>query len=213
MTKYDDKFNIPIIFDKQPPQNILSEIISRHNLTQLHTAETEKYAHVTFFFNGGIQKPYQGESRVLINSPKVDSYDEKPQMSAHEVASTVIDGIADNIDFIIVNFANGDMVGHTGNLKAGIKAVEVVDECLGQIISKATEQNYSLVITSDHGNCEKMRDDHGNILTNHTVGDVFCFVIDKNIKAIKDGSLNNIAPTVLKLMGIDIPAQMDEPLV
>ncbi len=213
MTKYDDSFNSPIIFDKQPPQNILSEIISRYNLRQLHTAETEKYAHVTFFFNGGIEKPYQGESRVLINSPKVDSYDEKPQMSAHEVASAVIDGIADNIDFIIVNFANGDMVGHTGNLKAGIKAVEVVDECLGQIITKATEQNYSLVITSDHGNCEKMRDDHGNILTNHTVGDVFCFVIDKDIKAIKDGSLNHIAPTVLKLMGIDIPPQMDEPLV
>ncbi len=213
MTKYDDKLNLPIIFEKLPPQNILSQIISQNNLTQLHVAETEKYAHVTFFFNGGVEKPYKNEKRVLINSPLVDSYDKEPQMSANKVAQAVIDGIENKTDFIVVNFANGDMVGHTGNLEASIQAVETIDKCIGKIVLKAQKQNYSLIITSDHGNCEKMKDEFGNTLTNHTVGEVYCFVVDDEIQAVNDGSLNNIAATVLNIMNIPKPKQMDKSLI
>ncbi|MEA2050343.1 MAG: 2,3-bisphosphoglycerate-independent phosphoglycerate mutase [Campylobacterota bacterium] len=213
MTAYDKSLPLPILFPKETPQNTLSEIISKNGLTQLHTAETEKYAHVTFFFNGGVEEPFLNEQRVLIPSPKVATYDMQPQMSAPEVSKAVQDGIQNGTDFIVVNFANGDMVGHTGVFEAGIKAVEAVDKELGIIIEKAKENNYSVVLTSDHGNCEMMKDKDGKTLTNHTVGDVYCFVIDKDVKSIDDGSLNNIAPTVLKLMNIDIPNEMDEDLI
>jgi 2,3-bisphosphoglycerate-independent phosphoglycerate mutase len=213
MTQYDKNFPLPVMFPKDTPINTLSETISKAGLTQLHTAETEKYAHVTFFFNGGKEKPFENEQRVLIPSPKVDTYDMQPQMSASQVGQVVRNGIDKEYDFIVVNFANGDMVGHTGVYEAAIKAVEAVDKEIGLIISKAKEKGYSVVLTSDHGNCEMMKDKDGNILTNHTVGDVYCFVIDKRVKKVNQGALNNIAPTVLKLMGLPIPKEMDEPLV
>ncbi|MGB9802114.1 MAG: alkaline phosphatase family protein, partial [Arcobacter sp.] len=177
------------------------------------TAETEKYAHVTFFFNGGLEEPYLNETRVLIPSPNVATYDLQPQMSAPEVGVEVRRAMDEEYDFIVVNFANGDMVGHTGIYDAAIKAVEAVDLELGKIIEKAKERNYNIVLTSDHGNCEMMRNDKGETLTNHTVGEVYCFVISDKVKEVKTGSLNNIAPTVLKLMNLDIPQEMDEALI
>jgi len=213
MTQYDKNLPLPILFPKETPKDTLAEVISNAGLNQLHTAETEKYAHVTFFFNGGVEEPMLNETRVLIPSPNVATYDLQPEMSAPQVGDAVRNAMDENIDFIVVNFANGDMVGHTGIFDAAIKAVEAVDHELGLILEKAKEQNYNVILTSDHGNCEMMKDNEGNTLTNHTVGDVYCFVIADNVKEVKTGSLNNIAPTVLKLMNIDIPSVMDEPLV
>ncbi|MDO9306223.1 MAG: 2,3-bisphosphoglycerate-independent phosphoglycerate mutase [Sulfuricurvum sp.] len=213
MTQYDKSFPFPVLFPKDAPVNTLSEVISRAGKRQLHTAETEKYAHVTFFFNGGIEEPYENETRVLIPSPQVKTYDMKPEMSAAEVGDVVVKAIAEGIHFIVVNFANGDMVGHTGNFEAATKAVEAVDEQLGRIVEAAKAQGYAMVLTSDHGNCEEMRDDAGNTLTNHTVGKVWCFVMADEVKEVHPGALNNIAPTVLKLMGIEIPSEMDGPLI
>jgi len=213
MTQYDKNLPLPVMFPKENPTNTLAEVISKAGLSQLHTAETEKYAHVTFFFNGGKEEPFPNEKRVLIASPKVATYDLQPQMSAPEVGVAVRNGMDEENDFIVVNFANGDMVGHTGVYEAGIKAVEAVDRELGLILEKAKEKGYNVLITSDHGNCEMMQDENGNTLTNHTVGDVFCFVIAPNVTKIQDGGLNNIAPTVLKLMGLEIPKEMDEPLI
>ncbi len=213
MTQYNKNLPLPIMFPKVSPENTLADVISKEGLSQLHTAETEKYAHVTFFFNGGVEDELKGEKRVLIPSPDVATYDLQPQMSAPEVSTVVLNAMDDNEDFIVVNFANGDMVGHTGNLEAGIKAVECVDTQLGLILEKAELQNYNVVITSDHGNCEKMKDNNGKTLTNHTVDDVYCFVIAPNVKKVIDGGLNNIAPTILKLMNIMIPSQMDKPLI
>ncbi|MGH2307554.1 2,3-bisphosphoglycerate-independent phosphoglycerate mutase [Aliarcobacter sp. ERUVET-8] len=213
MTQYDKNIPIPVIFEKDNPTNTLAQVISDAGLSQLHTAETEKYAHVTFFFNGGVEEPFLNETRVLIPSPNVATYDLQPQMSAPKVAEAVRTAMKNQTDFIVVNFANGDMVGHTGVYEAAIKAVEAVDYELGLILEEAKKENYNIVLTSDHGNCEMMRDENGNTLTNHTVGDVYCFVIAPNVKEVKTGSLNNIAPTVLKLMGLDIPEEMDEPLI
>ncbi len=213
ITEYDKSFNYPVLFKKEPPKNTLAEVISKAGLRQLHTAETEKYAHVTFFLNGGIDEPYENETRVLIPSPDVKTYDEKPQMSAVEVCEVVLDAMEDEYDFVVVNFANGDMVGHTGDFEAGKIAVETVDEQLGKILEKAKEKDYSVVITSDHGNCEEMRDDEGNVLTNHTVGKVWCFVEADGVSKVEAGGLNNIAPTVLKLMDLEIPSEMDHSLI
>ena len=213
MTQYDKNIPIPVIFEKDNPTNTLAQVISDAGLTQLHTAETEKYAHVTFFFNGGVEEPFLNETRVLIPSPNVATYDLQPQMSAPKVGEAVRLAMKNQTDFIVVNFANGDMVGHTGVYEAAIKAVEAVDYELGLILEEAKKENYNIVLTSDHGNCEMMKDENGNTLTNHTVGDVYCFVIAPNVKEVKTGSLNNIAPTVLKLMGLDIPKEMDEPLI
>ena len=213
MTEYDNSFPYPVLFPKEVPKNTLAEAISLAGLRQLHTAETEKYAHVTFFFNGGVDEPYKNETRVLIPSPNVKTYDEKPQMSAPEVGGAVLKAIDEDYDFIVVNFANGDMVGHTGNFEAGKEAVEAVDAELGKIIKKAKENDYSLVITSDHGNCERMADEDGEMLTSHTVGDVWCFVIAEGVTKVEAGGLNNIAPTVLELMNIQIPQEMDHSLI
>jgi len=214
MTQYDAAFPYPVFFPKKAPENTLAEVISRAGLKQLHTAETEKYAHVTFFFNGGVEAPMEGESRVLIPSPDVKTYDMKPEMSAPEVGEAVRTAMDEAYDFIVVNFANGDMVGHTGNYEAAKKAVEAVDTELGKILEKAKAEGYAVVLTSDHGNCEEMCDLSGHILTNHTVGEVWCFVLAEGIESIKEGGgLNNIAPTVLKLMGLEIPGEMDAPLV
>jgi 2,3-bisphosphoglycerate-independent phosphoglycerate mutase len=213
ITEYDKNFPLPVLFPKETPKNTLAEVISKNGLKQLHTAETEKYAHVTFFFNGGVEEPFLNETRVLIPSPNVATYDLKPQMSAPEVGVEVRRAMDEEYDFVVVNFANGDMVGHTGVFEAAIKAVEAVDSELGLILEKAKELNYNIVLTSDHGNCEMMRNENGETLTNHTVGDVYCFVISENVKEVKAGSLNNIAPTILKLMNVEIPQEMDEALV
>ncbi|NLY03745.1 MAG: 2,3-bisphosphoglycerate-independent phosphoglycerate mutase [Campylobacter sp.] len=211
MSVYDDKFRFPVIIENESITDTLSELISRAGLTQLHTAETEKYAHVTFFFNGGKEEPCLNETRILIPSPKVKTYDEKPEMSAYEVKDTVIKGMQSGEDFIVVNFANGDMVGHTGNFAAAVKAVEAVDECLGEILKEAKKNGYSYMQISDHGNCELMAKD-GEVVTNHSTFDVYCFIVDERVKSVKDGGLSNVAATVLKLMDLEIPSQMDEPL-
>ncbi len=214
MTQYDASFPYPVLFPKKAPENTLAEVISRAGLRQLHTAETEKYAHVTFFFNGGVEEPMEGESRVLIPSPNVKTYDMKPEMSAPEVGEAVRTAMDEAYDFIVVNFANGDMVGHTGNYDAAREAVHAVDTQLGLILRKAEEEGYAVVLTSDHGNCEEMCDGEGHVLTNHTVGEVWCFVLAEGVSRVKEGGgLNNVAPTVLKLMGLEIPEEMDEPLI
>ncbi len=214
LTQYDATFNYPVMFNKEVPKNTLAEVVSSAKLTQLHTAETEKYAHVTFFLNGGQEEPMIGESRVLIPSPDVKTYDMKPEMSAPEVGEAVLKGMDEEYDLIVVNFANGDMVGHTGNYEAACKAVNAVDREIGKIIEKAKEKNYAIVLTSDHGNCEEMKDANGNILTNHTVGEVWCYVLADGVKKLKDGGgLNNIAPTVLEIMGLEIPKEMDKSLL
>ena len=213
MTQYDKNTPIAVLFPKDSPENTLAEVISNAGLSQLHTAETEKYAHVTFFFNGGVEEPLLNETRVLIPSPSVATYDLQPEMSAPAVGNAVRTAMAEQTDFIVVNFANGDMVGHTGIFDAAVKAVEAVDYELGLILEIAKKENYNIILTSDHGNCEMMKDENGNTLTNHTVGDVYCFVIAKDIKEVKTGSLNNIAPSVLKLMNLEIPKEMDEPLI
>jgi len=214
MTEYDKSFPYPVLFPKTAPKNTLAEVISRVGLKQLHTAETEKYAHVTFFFNGGIEEPYINESRVLIDSPKVATYDLQPEMSAPEVGEAVRKAMQEDYDFVVVNFANGDMVGHTGNFEAAVKAVERVDTELAKILEVSKEKGYNIVLTSDHGNCEEMVDENGNILTNHTVGDVWAFVISPKVKELKSGcGLNNIASTVLELMELNIPEEMDESLI
>lgn len=213
MSEYDSSYPFPIMFQADTPQNTLSEVISRAGLSQFHTAETEKYAHVTFFFNGGVEEPNVGETRLLVPSPKVRTYDLQPQMSAPLVGDAVLKAMDEAYDFIVVNFANGDMVGHTGNLEAATLAVEAVDMELGRIIDKAEQKDYAVVITSDHGNCEQMRDNDGKGLTNHTTFEVYCFVKDERVLHVNKGGLNNIAPTVLKLMGLDIPSEMDKPLI
>ena len=213
MTEYDSSYPFPIMFQADTPQNTLCDVISKAGLTQFHTAETEKYAHVTFFFNGGVEEPKVGETRLLVPSPKVKTYDLEPHMSASLVGDSVLKAMDEQYDFIVVNFANGDMVGHTGSLEAATRAVEAVDTQLGRLIQKAQEANYAIVLTSDHGNCEQMVDETGAKLTNHTTFDVYGFVLDERVQNVKKGGLNNIAPTVLKLMGLPIPSEMDQPLV
>ncbi len=213
LTEYKKEFPYPIIFKNTLPENTLAEVISKAGLSQLHTSETEKYAHVTFFLNGGVEEPFENETRVLVPSPDVKTYDLKPEMSAVEVGKNVQIAMKQGYDFIVVNFANGDMVGHTGDYEAGIKAVETVDKELGFIVELAKKLDYSLVLTSDHGNCEQMRDASGKVLTNHTTFEVFCFVMSDGVTKVKDGGLNNIAPTVLKLMNLVKPKEMDEGLI
>ncbi|OPA75018.1 phosphoglycerate mutase (2,3-diphosphoglycerate-independent) [Campylobacter pinnipediorum subsp. pinnipediorum] len=213
MTEYDSKFSFPTLIKKEILKNTLSEVIANAGLRQFHTAETEKYAHVTFFFNGGVEDMVKNETRVLVPSPKVKTYDEKPEMSAYEVCDAVLNAMDNEFDFIVVNFANGDMVGHTGNYEAAVKSVEAIDECLGKIIEKAKQKDYAYIQTSDHGNCEEMCDKNGEMLTNHTTFDVFCFIMAKDVKILKQNfGLSNIAPSVLKLIGLEIPDEMNEAL-
>jgi 2,3-bisphosphoglycerate-independent phosphoglycerate mutase len=210
MTSYGDELDCDIWIKKDNIKNTLSQVVSDNGLRQFHISETEKYAHVTFFLNGGLDTPFKGEDRKLIPSMDVRTYDEAPEMRAKEIADGIIGAMEDKYDYIVANFANGDMVGHTGNFEAGIKAVEVVDESLGRILD--ANLDYHIIITSDHGNCEKMKDDNGEILTNHTITDVFCFCISKEVNKINNGALSNIAPSVLKLMKITAPNEMDNAL-
>ncbi|WP_104625063.1 2,3-bisphosphoglycerate-independent phosphoglycerate mutase [Helicobacter felis] len=212
MTPYSASFNYPVLFPKEEIKECLASVVAQAGLSQLHTAETEKYAHVSFFINGGVETPFENEERVLIPSPKVSTYDLCPQMSAPEVGEAVRAGMRAGKDLIIVNFANGDMVGHTGNLEAAIKAVEALDTELGKILNLAQELNYAMLLTSDHGNCEQMRATDGGMLTNHSTFEVYCFVLGEGVRQIKNGGLNNVAASVLKLMGLPIPASMDSAL-
>jgi len=211
-TEYDQRFQIPYAFELDKPAITLSEVISRNGLKQLHCAETEKYAHVTFFFNGGKGDPYPGEDRCLIDSPQVSTYDLKPEMSAIEVADKVIESIQTNeYAFIVVNFANGDMVGHTAVREAIIKAIETLDTQAGRVMDTAREQGYSVLLTADHGNCDEMLDPvTGEPHTQHTVYPVPCLIVDDIAwKLSNEGSLKNVAPTVLNLMGLTKPEEME----
>ena len=193
-------------FDDPKLENILGEYIEKQNLSQLRIAETEKYAHVTFFFDGGKEMDYQNEKKILIPSPKVATYDLKPEMSAYKVTDSLLEELG-NYDLVILNFANGDMVGHTGVLEAAIKAVESVDECLEKIYNRVEELGGTMIITADHGNCEEMLDEEGNVLTAHTTNPV-PFIITKKDLNLKAGKLGDIAPTILDLMNIEKPKEM-----
>ncbi|MBF0118266.1 MAG: 2,3-bisphosphoglycerate-independent phosphoglycerate mutase [Desulfobacterales bacterium] len=213
MTIYDEKFSLPIAFPPVHLHKILGEIISKNGLSQLRIAETEKYAHVTYFFNGGEEKSFSNEDRCLIPSPRdVPTYDFKPEMSAQKVADEMISRLkSDKYNFIVLNFANMDMVGHTGNLQAAIKAVETVDSCVQKVIEQVKKQGGVVFLTADHGNAEKMIDDNGGPHTAHTLNPVRFILIDdsnKNIKLRPNGILGDIAPTILKVIGIEQPEEM-----
>lgn len=213
MTQYDEKLKTPIAFPPIKMKNILGEVLSSKGLGQLRIAETEKYAHVTFFFNGGEEKPFEGEDRILIHSPKVPTYDLKPEMSAHEVTEKVIQEILSRkFDFILLNYANPDMVGHTGVLDAAIKAIEVVDDCVGKVVEAVRKVGGTAMVTSDHGNAEMMLDyKTGETFTAHTT-DLVPFILvtdDFKGKLREKGILADVAPTILYLMGIPKPTEMD----
>jgi 2,3-bisphosphoglycerate-independent phosphoglycerate mutase len=214
MTEYKDTLQLPVAFPPIALDNILGEILAEQGLHQLRAAETEKYAHVTFFFNGGVETPFAGESRKLIPSPKeVATYDLKPQMSAREVADAVIEHLAgEQTDFVLVNFANGDMVGHTGVLEAAVRAAETVDEQVGRIVTVVRDQGGSVIVTADHGNLEKMRDEEtGQPHTAHTTNPVPFILVDEGLKDGRlrsGGSLRDVAPTVLDLLHIKQPLEM-----
>src|SRR5216110_3484311 len=209
LTQYDATYSSPYIFAPEELADILGEIVSAAGKRQLRIAETEKYAHVTYFFNGGIEKPFPGEDRKLIPSPKVATYDLKPEMSAFEVTDEVLARMA-NYDLIILNFANPDMVGHTGVVEAGIKAVETVDECTARIISKLLEIDGKALVTADHGNCEQMRNPDGSPNTAHTSNLVHLVYVARNAAKFRcsDGILADVAPTILFLLGLPQPKEM-----
>jgi 2,3-bisphosphoglycerate-independent phosphoglycerate mutase len=221
MTDYfnNSKYPIKFIINNEKVFNTLPEVISNNNLTQLHIAETEKYAHVTYFFNGGIEKPFPGEKRILIPSPKVATYDLKPEMSANIITEKVIDNL-DKFDFMVINYANADMVGHTGNMNAAKIALETIDKDLEKLIPLALEKNYSIIITADHGNVEQMTDVSGNIETEHSTNPVPFILITPINKLNKPNDLNkflnsepigvlaDVAPTILDIMKIEKPVEM-----
>ncbi|MDA8227006.1 MAG: 2,3-bisphosphoglycerate-independent phosphoglycerate mutase [Desulfitobacterium hafniense] len=211
MTQYDQTIPAPIAFKPQSLANTLGEVLAMNNLTQLRIAETEKYAHVTFFFNGGVEPPNPGEDRLLIPSPKVATYDEKPEMSAYEVTDAVLEQIkADKYDVIILNYANPDMVGHTGVMEAAVKAVEAVDQCLGKVVKAVLDKDGVVIITADHGNSEQMKDDEGNPQTAHSTFEVPFILVGNNFKdaKVQPGRLEDVAPTMLKILGIPQPPEM-----
>ena len=211
-TSYDETMpNVKVAFKKEPLVNTYGEVVSKHGLTQLRIAETEKYAHVTFFFNGGEEKQYPGEDRILVPSPKVATYDLQPEMSAEEVTVNVVNAInSAKYDTIILNYANPDMVGHTGSLPAAIKAVEKIDDCVGRVVKAILNQHGTLLITADHGNCEQMIDyKTGEPHTAHTTNPVPLILVTENEKLkIKSGKLADLAPTMLELLGIEKPEEM-----
>ncbi|MCC1483253.1 2,3-bisphosphoglycerate-independent phosphoglycerate mutase [Winogradskyella immobilis] len=212
LTNYDDNFKgINVIFNKDNLTDTLGEVLEKNNKTQIRIAETEKYPHVTFFFSGGRELPFKGESRILRNSPKVATYDLKPEMSAYELTEALVPELQKGeVDFVCLNFANGDMVGHTGVMEAAIKACEAVDSCVKQIIDTALDNNYTTLLIADHGNCETMINEDGSPHTAHTTNPVPIILIDKELKEIEDGILGDIAPTILKLIGIPQPKTMTQ---
>lgn len=216
MTRYDDTFqNVKIVFDKDNVTNTLGEVLSINGKKQLRIAETEKYAHVTFFFSGGREEPFEGESRILCPSPKVATYDLKPEMSAYEVKNAVISELDKQLhDFICLNFANGDMVGHTGVYDSILKAVRAVDECVGEVVQTARKNGYSALIIADHGNADNAVNEDGSPNTAHSLNPVPCILVDSDYLHIREGVLADVAPTILKIMDISAPSEMTgSPLV
>ncbi|WP_228850631.1 2,3-bisphosphoglycerate-independent phosphoglycerate mutase [Aegicerativicinus sediminis] len=210
MTKYDDTFKkVHVIYEKDNLNDTLGEILSKNGKTQLRMAETEKYPHVTFFFSGGKEEPFSGESRIMKNSPKVATYDLQPEMSAYELRDALVDEIKrGKQEFICINFANGDMVGHTGVMEAAIKACEAVDACVKDVIEAALEQDYVTIIIADHGNCDTMINPDGTPNTAHTTNPVPVILVSNETQHINDGILGDIAPTILDLMEIEQPEAM-----
>lgn len=213
MTRYDDQFKgIDVLFEKMDIHNTLGEVLSSHGKTQLRIAETEKYPHVTFFFSGGVEEELPGEERILIPSPKVATYDLKPEMSAPLLTEKLLDYLEKKTpDFICLNFANADMVGHTGVFSAAVTAAETVDHCLGQILQRLRQANYHVLILADHGNADYMVNEDGSPNTAHTKNPVPLALVtgDKSIKALHSGKLGDLAPTILTLMQLPIPPEMD----
>ena len=211
MVSYKDTFkNIKVIYRTDNLKNTLGEVLEKNNKTQIRIAETEKYPHVTFFFSGGREQEFNGEKRILCPSPKVATYDLQPEMSASDIANAIIPELnKQKTDFVCLNFANTDMVGHTGDFKAAMKAAEAVDGCLKQVVKTALKNNYTSIIIADHGNSEKMINDDGTPNTAHTTNPVPLILVDNDIKKIKDGVLANIAPTILDLLGIKKPKEMN----
>lgn len=212
MTKYDDTFkNVQVMFEKDNLKNTLGEVLSKAGKKQIRIAETEKYPHVTFFFNGGQENPFEGEQRIMCNSPKVATYDLQPEMSINCVQDKIIPEIeSQTADFICLNFANPDMVGHTGSMDAAIAACEAVDSAASHVINKAINNNYSILVIADHGNCEVMINPDGSVNTAHTTNPVPLILIDQDIKSVKNGILGDVAPTILELMGIEQPDEMTQ---
>ncbi|NRD23174.1 2,3-bisphosphoglycerate-independent phosphoglycerate mutase [Winogradskyella litoriviva] len=212
LTNYDDNYKgINVVFNKENLSDTLGEVLEKHHKKQIRIAETEKYPHVTFFFSGGREKPFEGETRILRNSPKVATYDLKPEMSAFELTDALVPELKKGeVDFVCLNFANGDMVGHTGVMEAAIKACEAVDECVKNVVTTALENDYTTILIADHGNCETMINPDGSPNTAHTTNPVPIILIDKELKTIKDGILGDIAPTILKLIGIPQPKAMTQ---
>jgi 2,3-bisphosphoglycerate-independent phosphoglycerate mutase len=211
MTMYDKTIETPVAFRPQELHNTLGEVLSRHGIAQLRLAETEKYAHVTFFFNGGVEEPNPGEERILVPSPKVATYDLKPEMSAGEITEKFLEQLLlDKFGVIILNYANPDMVGHTGDMAAAISALKTVDCCLGQLVRAVLEKNGTVLITADHGKADEMKDREGHICTAHSTNPVPFMLISLDTAGItvRDGSLQDIAPTILQLLGIPKPEEM-----
>ncbi|MFP4084919.1 MAG: 2,3-bisphosphoglycerate-independent phosphoglycerate mutase [Desulfonatronovibrio sp.] len=212
MTRYEKEFDLPVLFPPEKMDNILGQIISRNNLTQLRLAETEKYAHVTYFFNAGSEEPFPGEERILIPSPQeVPTYDLKPEMSVYQVTDTLVEKInTQGFDLYICNFANLDMVGHTGSIPAAIEACQAVDKCVGRVLQTALKQGITILLTADHGNAEDMLDQNGKVKTSHSLNPVPFYLIhpDREIKLKQNGILGDIAPTILDLWDMEKPAEM-----
>jgi 2,3-bisphosphoglycerate-independent phosphoglycerate mutase len=210
MTNYDDTYqNVHVIYDKDNITETLGEVLEKNNKTQIRIAETEKYPHVTFFFSGGREIPFRGENRILRNSPKVATYDLQPEMSAYELKDALLPELKEGkVDFVCLNFANGDMVGHTGVMAAAIKACEAVDACVKEVVEAALENNYTTLIIADHGNCETMINPDGSPNTAHTTNPVPIILVDKDHLPVRDGVLGDLAPTILELMGVEKPAVM-----
>ena len=216
MTNYDSSFKgINVVFQNKDLRNTLGEVLEKNNKTQLRIAETEKYPHVTFFFSGGREKPFNFEKRILKDSPKVATYDMKPEMSAFEITEELILEIENKTnDFICLNYANGDMVGHTGSFEAAVKACETIDKCVKKVITSCIKTDYTVLLISDHGNCDMMLNEDGSPNTAHTKNLVPLILINSEYKSISDGILADIAPTILKIMNIEIPSEMTQnPLV
>ena len=212
LTNYDDTFkNIQVVYNKDNITQTLGEVLEKAGKKQIRIAETEKYPHVTFFFSGGRELPFDGETRILRNSPKVATYDLQPEMSAFELTQALIPELnKKEVDFVCLNFANGDMVGHTGSMQAAIKACEAVDVCVQQIVTAALANHYTTILIADHGNCETMINPDGSPNTAHTTNPVPIILIDNDLKHIKNGVLADIAPTILELMGVKKPIVMTQ---
>jgi 2,3-bisphosphoglycerate-independent phosphoglycerate mutase len=211
MTEYDKTYNnVHVIFETDNLNNTIGEILQKHGLKQIRIAETEKYPHVTFFFSGGREEPFEGEKRIMVSSPKVATYDLQPEMSANEVTEALLPEIKNqSVDFVCLNYANADMVGHTGVWEAAIKAVETVDRCVERVVTTGLENGYTIFLTADHGNSDYMINEDGTPNTAHTLNPVPFFIVDKSFTGkIKPGKLGDIAPTILTMMNLPVPQNM-----